>query len=348
MWNQNKRKIKSWFSRSILFIVTLIFPLMIHGCLFQPDDELKPFRVGISDWPGFDIVLYAQEAGLFQERGLDVELVRFQNGLDTARAMLRGSVDAAFQALWEVTQVDPRNDKPVFVLVTNISAGSDGIVTEPNLKSVKDLKDKRIGAKLGTVNHLILLEALKLHNLKPEDVAIENISNQAAVKRMQAEDPDERLDGAVVWEPLLSNTAQKIQGNIVYTTKDLDSLVIDGLVTRSETLKTKEEELTRFILAWFDLMEALENKPQEVFEIVGGQLNQNPKSFASDYDGLKKGDIAMNQRMFKPEGRLAQALEQITRLLREDRRHSRIIREDVEINGETVIKAIERWQSTIN
>jgi len=348
MWNQNKRKIKSWFSRSILFIVTLIFPLIIHGCFFQPDDDLKPFRVGISDWPGFDIVLYAQEAGLFQKRGLDVELVRFQNGLDTARAMLRGSVDAAFEALWEVTQVDPRNDKPVFVLVTNVSAGSDGIVTQPTLKSVKDLKGKKIGAKLGTVNHLILLEALKLHNLKPTDVSIDNISNQAAVKRIQAEDPEERLDGAVVWEPLLSNTAQKIQGNIVYTTKDLDSLVIDGLVTRSGTLKDKEDELTRFILAWFDLMEVLDHNPQEVFEIVGQQLNQSPESFASDYAGLKKGDIAMNQRMFEPEGRLAQALAQITGLLREDTRHSRIIREDVEINGETVIKAIERWQSTIN
>ena len=339
-----KSKLQSWFSLFFLLIIALIFPVIIHGCVFQQKDAFKTFRVGIINWPGYDIVLYAQEAELFKNRGLEVKLVRFQNNLDAARAMLRGSIDASFGTLWEVQQLDPGNDKPVFVLVTNISSGSDGIVTQSNLKSVKDLKGKKIAVKLGTVNHLILLEALKLHNLKPTDVEIDNISNQAAADKMSTG----LLDGAVIWEPLLSNTAQNIQGNIVYTTKELDSLVIDGLVTRSETIRNKQEELTRFMLAWFDLMEAVEKKPDEVFEIVSQKLDQTPESFASDYAGLKKGDIAMNQRMFKAQGRLIQSLEEMTKLLREDSRHGRIIREDVEINEETVMKAIERWQANIN
>ena len=341
MWNKNKFKSKSWFSLLILFIVTLFSPLIIHGCVFQQNNSLKTLKVGISNWPGFDIVLYAEETELFKNRGLEVEFVRFQNGSDAARAMLRGSIDAAFEALWEVTQVDPGNDRPVFVLVTNISSGSDGIVTQSKFKSIEDLKGKKIGAKLGTVNHLILLEALKLHNLKPTDVQIVDISNEAAVQKMQ----EGLLDAAVVWEPLLSSTAQDIEGNIVYTTKDVDSLVIDGLATRSETLTNKKEELTRFILTWFDLMEAVENQPNEVFEIVSQQLDQSPESFASDYAGLKKGDIAMNQRMFKPQGRLTQAMKQITEMLREDPRHGRTIREDVEINGDPLTSAIEKWNA---
>ena len=167
---KSKSKSKSWLSLCFLFIITLIFPLIIHGCVFPQKNTLKNFRVGIINWPGYDIVLYAQEAELFKSRGLEVELVRFQNNLDAARAMLRGSIDASFGTLWEVQQLDPGNDKPIFVLVTNVSFGSDGIVTQSNLKSVKDLKGKKIAVKLGTVNHLILLEALKLHNLKPTDV----------------------------------------------------------------------------------------------------------------------------------------------------------------------------------
>ncbi|WP_238568985.1 ABC transporter substrate-binding protein [Xenococcus sp. PCC 7305] len=295
--------------------------------------------MGITNWPGFDIAVYAQEAELFKNRGLEVEFVRFQNGSDAARAMLRGSVDAAFEALWDVTQVDPGNDRPVFVLVTNISSGSDGIVTQSEFTSLEDLKGKKIGAKLGTVNHLILLEALKLHNLKPTDVEIVDISNEAAVQKMQ----EGLLDAAVVWEPLLSSTAQDIKGNIVYTTKDVDSLVIDGLATRSETLANKKEELTQFILTWFDLMAALESQPHDVFNIVGQKLEQNPESFASDYAGLKKGDIDMNQRMFEPQGRLTQAMKEITEMLREDPRHGRTIREDVEINGDPITSAIEKW-----
>jgi NitT/TauT family transport system substrate-binding protein len=58
-------------------------------------------------------------------------------------------------------------------MVTNISHGADGIVAQPAIKSVANLRGKRVGAKLGTVNHLILLEALKLHQIKPEEVKIE-------------------------------------------------------------------------------------------------------------------------------------------------------------------------------
>ena len=338
MWNSSILKPKSWGLPLILFIVTLTSLLIVNGCFFPQNNDLKTFRVGINNWPGFDIVLYAQEAELFKKRGLEVELVRFQNGADAARAMLRGSIDAAFGTLWEAKQLDPGNDKPIFVLVTNISFGSDGIVTQSNFKSVKDLKGKTLGAKLGTVNHLILLEALKLHNMKPTDVAIENISNQAAAEKMQ----QGLLAGAVIWEPLLSSTAQKIQGNIVYTTKELDSLVIDGLVTRSEILRNKKNQLKKFILAWFELMEAVETKPNEVFEVVSQQLDQTPESFARDYAGLKKGDITLNRRMFEPQGRLIQARQEINTLLKEDPRHGRIIREDVEINGEPVIFVIEQ------
>ncbi len=64
-----------------------------------------------------------------------------------------------FASLWELMQADPGNDSPAYVMVTNISAGSDGIVAQPGIQSISDLQGKKIGAKLGTVSHLILLEA---------------------------------------------------------------------------------------------------------------------------------------------------------------------------------------------
>ncbi len=95
------------------------------------------------------------------------------------------------------------------------------------------------------------------------------------------------------------------------------------------------------MLTWFEIMDALENQPEEVFAVVANQLGQNPESFAQDYSGLKKGDIALNQRMFQAEGRLLEAKQQIIDLLTQDQRHSRIIRQDVEINPEAVTAAIE-------
>ncbi|MGA7937700.1 MAG: ABC transporter substrate-binding protein [Kovacikia sp.] len=331
---------QSWWLGG-LFLIALIVSLILNACTSGQASRLQPLKIGITTWPGFDVVLYAKEAGLFQKNGLDVNLIRFENQQDSARAVLRGTLDAAFASLWDVMQVDPGNDKPVFFMVTNISHGADGIVARSGIQTVKDLRGKRVAAKLGTVNHLILLEALKLHNIKPSEVKIEDIPNETAAEMIVAG----KLDGAVLWEPLLSETAKKSKGKIVYTTKEVDSLVIDGVVSRSQVLQSKKAEVSKFISTWFEVMNAVDTKPKEVFQQVGKVLNQNGESFASDYSGLKKGDIAMQKQMFQTEGRLQAATKQLIHLLEEDPRHGHIARKDVEIDPEPVTAAIKEWKA---
>jgi NitT/TauT family transport system substrate-binding protein len=318
--------------------LTLAVSLIVNACSLAPQ-QLAPLRVGITSWAGFDIVLYAQEAGLFKKRGLDVQLIRFENQQDSTRAMLRGTLDATFVSLWDVVQSDSGSDKPAVLMVTNISHGADGIVAQPAIKSVANLRGKRVGAKLGTVNHLILLEALKLHQIKPEEVKIEDISNEIAVDLMQ----QGRLDAAVIWQPLLGETAQAIKGNIIFTTQEVESLVIDTLVSRSAITPTKKAELKQFIIAWFDIMSAVETKPNVVFQKVAQNLGQKGEAFAKDYAGLKKGDIAMQKQMFK-SGRLPEAIAQMAELLKSDPRAGRMPRQDVKINTEIVTTAINEWK----
>ncbi|MEG4214883.1 ABC transporter substrate-binding protein [Microcoleus sp. Pol14C6] len=327
-----------WRSLSVLCILTLAVSLIVNACSLSPQ-QLAPLRVGITSWAGFDIALYAQEAGLFKQRGLDVQLIRFENQQDSTRAMLRGTLDATFVSLWDVVQSDSRSDKPAVVMVTNVSHGADGIVAQPGIKSVGNLRGKRVGAKLGTVNHLILLEALKLHQIKPEEVKIEDVSNETAVDLMQKKG----LDAAVIWQPLLGETAQNIKGNIIYTTQEVDSLVIDVLVSRSTITRANKAELKKFIMAWFDIMSAVETKPNVVFQKVAQNLGQKGEAFAKDYAGLTKGDIAMQQKMFL-SGRLPEAMAQMAELLKSDPRAGKIPRQDVEINTEIVTTAINEWK----
>ncbi|MEG3860295.1 ABC transporter substrate-binding protein [Microcoleus sp. herbarium12] len=335
-----KRKlgIKPTFFSLFAIALTLIFAL--NACSLAQNQSLKPLRVGITSWAGFDVVLYAQASELFKQRGIKVELVRFDNQQDSSRAVMNNRLDAAFISVWDAMQVDPGDGRPVVLMTTNISAGSDGIVAKPEIKSVKDLRGKRVGAKLGTVNHLILLEALKAHKIPPADVQILDYSNEVAAQKITSED----IDAAILWGPMLGETAKNIKGKVIYTTKQVDSLVIDILMSNDRTVKKKQAELTQFILAWFDLMHAVESKPNQVFEVVAKKLGQSSASFASDYAGLKKGDIALNRRMFQTNGRLSSVKTQIMQLLNEDPRHGRVIRPDVKIDGSLVSKAIEAWK----
>ncbi len=296
-------------------------------------------RVGMNNWIGYAIALYAQDAGVFAKRGLQVDITEFSNQQDNIRSTMRGAQDLSFVPLWEVMQVDQGNDQPVFIMVADVSAGSDGIVARAGINAVKELKGKRVGTKLGTVAHLVLLEALQAHQLQPEDVQIVDVSNERSSELLQKND----LDAAVVWEPNLSQTAAKIQGKIIFTTKDVDSLVIDGLATRSAVLKENKQAVQQFILAWFDAIYAVTTKPNDVFTAIAQQTNRAVADVARDYSGLIKGDRLLNQRMFIPNGRITKAVQESAKLLKSDPRHGRVIREDVQINGELVLNAVQNW-----
>ncbi|BAY62917.1 hypothetical protein NIES22_29930 [Calothrix brevissima NIES-22] len=324
-----------------LCAIALCVILIANACSVGQNQSLQPLRIGITSWVGFDIVRYAQPAGIFKQRGLTVELVQFDNQQDSSRAVIRGGLDAAFVSFWDAMQVDPGNDKPVVLMTTNISAGADGIVAKPAIKSVADLRGKQVGAKLGTVNHLILLEALKAHKIKPAEVKILDYSNEVAAEKIKTG----AIDAAVLWEPMLGETAKKIKGNIIHTTKQLDSLVIDILMSSDSTVKTKKAEFKQFLLAWFDVMQAVETQPKKVFDNVAQILGQSSDSVAADYAGLKKGDMTLNRRMFAADSRLNSAKKEIIQLLQADPRHGRVIRQDVEINTVLVNEAIAGWKS---
>jgi NitT/TauT family transport system substrate-binding protein len=237
-------------------------------------------------------------------------------------------------------QVDPAGDKPVVMMVVDISAGSDGIAASAAIKTPKDLRGQKVSTKLGTVTHLILLEALKSNQLKPTDVEIVDASNDRGAELLKKGE----VSAAVMWEPLLSNTAKAVGGKVIHTTADVDSIVIDTLASRSSVVNSKQDELVSFIETWFDTIQAVETKPQEVFTSVAKQTKQTVEAFTEDYKGLKKGDIAMNNRMFTG-GRLQEASKLTSELLREDPRHGRIIRDDVEINAVPLNKAIANWKA---
>ncbi|WP_008319338.1 ABC transporter substrate-binding protein [Leptolyngbya sp. PCC 6406] len=322
----------------ILFGMALVATIAIASC--TANNQPKLLKVGLNTWPGFDIALYGQTSEIFANRGLDVEFVRFDVAQDTVRALLRGSLDLAFVSLWDAMQADPGEENPAYIMVTNVSYGSDGVVAQPNIDTVADLKGKTVAAKLGSVNHLIFLEALAAHQVDPLEVNIADITNEEAEAEMLAGS----LDAAVLWEPMLGQTATAIDGKVLFTTADVDSHVVDGLIARSSYLETNAAEVEAFILSWFDIMQAVDETPEEVFQAVGEQLGQAPEDFAADYGGLKKGDIAMHERMFLGQDRLAAVQAEIVRFLEQDPRHGRVIREDLEINPKPVENAIQAWK----
>ncbi|MBI3000899.1 MAG: ABC transporter substrate-binding protein, partial [Deltaproteobacteria bacterium] len=86
----------------------------------------------------------AKDLGYFKEEGLDVEIVSFEGGVGSLRAMMAGSADLA------LTSGDPpilaRAQGAPIKMVLSTSPFLEAVMTvQGNIKEVKDLKGKKIG-----------------------------------------------------------------------------------------------------------------------------------------------------------------------------------------------------------
>ncbi|AIE72854.1 Urea carboxylase-related ABC transporter, periplasmic substrate-binding protein [Synechocystis sp. PCC 6714] len=291
----------------------------------------------MNDWPGYNIIIYAEAKGLFTEKGLDVEIVHFEEQNDNFRATMRGYQDASFISLPQVMQIDFPQTSPEFVLVSDVSAGSDGIVARPDLNFIAEMTGKKISARFGSLSHVILLEALWANGIKSNEVEIVDLANEEGLEQLK----EGTIDAAVLWEPALHQIAKEIGGNVIYTTAELDSIIVDGLVVPSEIAETKREELIRFIQVWFQVMEAVETNPQEVFTVVAEKLDIPVEVFARGFEGMIHGDRILNEEMLV-QGRLKSVVGRIRQLLLESCRHGLILRENVLVNSQLFSRAVQR------
>jgi NitT/TauT family transport system substrate-binding protein len=298
-------------------------------------DEALTLRVGVNQWPGFDVMHHARKERLFEQRGLTVAWTTFDNQAESTRAVTRGSVDAAFASVWDTIHADTNQDSPVLILVTDVSHGADGITARPGIASMADLRGKRVAVRLGTITQLILLEALALHGMTSDDIEIVDTDMQVVERRMD----DGTVDATVSWEPKLSRITAKTGGATVFTTREVSSLAVDGLVTSRKALDHKREALIRLLMVWLDVMHDLETRPDQVYDNAGAAIGVDAETFASSYAGLERGDRSLNEKMFGQE--LLRVIRAHNELLRT---HGRTVRSDAIFDAEILTAALARWR----
>src|ERR687895_516356 len=126
--------------------------LILVGLLFDSSSMLwsaEAFRVGFPSLAtGFAPSWVAADKGIWKKHGLDVELIFLRGGSRTVSALIGGSVDFIIGSDLGVTTAILQGATLTRVGVTTNTLGYS-MVTQPNIKSVRDLKGKVIGITPG-------------------------------------------------------------------------------------------------------------------------------------------------------------------------------------------------------
>lgn len=262
------------------------------------DSSAEPIKLAVYPLPSPYFEYAMESLELFTKNNANVELVEFAQYSDVIQALDSGSVDASIMGITEaVTPIANGLDLDI-VLMTDYSAGMDGIVAAPGINSVKDLKGKTIATNIGTMNHMLLLTALEQAGLSESDVNITNMSEGDATAALVGGS----IDAASIFDPQMSKAAKESGGKVIFSSKDLPGELSDVLIIKDSIVKDRADEVQGIVDAWYQVQDKYSKDSDSVVDLISPKAELTNDEFYSLLDGIDIATKDYNKEVFANNG----------------------------------------------
>jgi NitT/TauT family transport system substrate-binding protein len=246
-------------------------------------DGGDPIRLGYSAWPGWFVWAVTEEAGIFEDVGIEVELEFFTNYIDSIDAMAAGELDANSQTLNDTlvpvsTGVDER-----VVIVNDNSNGNDAIIADQSIQSIEDLEGKTVAAEQGVVDHFLLLQGLDSVGMTEEDVDFRGVLTDAAAAGFA----EGEFDAVGVFAPFTTQALERPCSHVLFDSSDFPGTIPDHLVVSGDLVEERPEDVQLLVDAWYATLDYIEENPDEAQEIMAGVAEVPPEEYAEFEEGTR-------------------------------------------------------------
>lgn len=234
--------------------------------------------LGFSAWPGWFPWQVAQEKGLFAKNGVTVELKYFDSYTDSLNALATGNLTCNSQTLNDTLSSVSGGSKQTIVLLNDNSTGNDQIIAAPGIRTVADLKGKKVAAEQGTVDHYLLLLALEKAGLTEKDVTFTPLLTDAAAAAFVAG----QVDAVGVFAPFTTTALGRSGSTAISTSKDFPGAIPDTLSFQAQFVKDHPDEVQKVVQTWFDTTAWIKANPAEAVSIMakkGGVSDEDYKTY---------------------------------------------------------------------
>jgi NitT/TauT family transport system substrate-binding protein len=253
-------------------------------------------KLGFSAWPGWFPWQVAEEKGLFDKAGLKVDLTWFEGYLESLNAFAGGKLDANTQTLNDTISSVAGGSEQVIVLVNDNSTGNDQIIVGPEIKTVADLKGKKVAAEQGTVDHYLLLLGLQKAGMSPADIEFQPLETGAAAAAFASG----RLDGVGVFAPFTTSALEREGSHALFTSADFPGAIPDHLVVSKTLVDDRPEDVQKLIDVWYETLAWIEANPDEAVAIMAKRAGVTPEEYASYDKGTTIFTLEQNLQAFAP------------------------------------------------
>lgn len=292
--------------RLAITLSLLLFLSALVGCNADVPDASSagsgtakgPVRVkmGTQAWIGYGPWHIAVAKGFDKAHGIDLELVNFNTDADLASAFASGQLQAGNAATNTVAQFLKAGQERTIVLLEDTSRTADAVIAGPGVRSVADLKGKKVAFEEGTTSDILLRYALSTVGLKIGDIEVVPTPASDAGSALIAGG----VDAAVTYEPYISALlGQNSKLTRLFTAAEKPGLISDTLTVNTTWAKNNSAAVANLLLAWDDAVTFYRKNPKEGQQIIAKGVGVEVKDLESSFGGVEFYDLKQSNAYLK-------------------------------------------------
>jgi NitT/TauT family transport system substrate-binding protein len=259
--------------------------------------------LGYSDWPGWAAWQVAIDKGWLKEAGLDIKFNWFDYSA-SMDAFAAGKIDGDCVTNGDALVTGAGGARNVMILVTDYSNGNDMIVAKPGIKSMQDLRGRKIGVEIGLVDHLLLLDGLKKAGLSQNDVTLVNSKTNETPQVLASG----QVDAIGAWQPNSGMAMKALPGSRpIYTSAQAPGLIYDVLIVSPSSLTAHRADYLKLIHLW-DRIVTYINDPKtqdDAISIMAARVGLTAAQYKPLLAGTHLLDVAEAKKVFTKADGLA-------------------------------------------
>ena len=287
-----------------LLMFVLISLNFLGGCTHEKNDtaELQEISISYVKLPLNIPSIIEKHENLFEKEfakdGIKISFPEITQGSKMTQALAAGDLDFcnALGGTSAILAAANGVDLKIIGIYSRAPKAFTIMATNPDIKTISDLKGQTVAGPKGTILHQLLLGALEKVNQRVEDISFVNMGIPESVSAMFAGS----VDAALVAGPDVTKASEA--GARIITTGEgiLDATIV--IAVNGDFLKKHPEIVQRYLDVHQESLKFMKEKPDQTIQLAaretGLSLDEvktmlpwydfNPTINAQDLDELKK------------------------------------------------------------
>lgn len=236
-------------------------------------------RYGGSAWLGHYPAYLAMEEGYLTQEGIKQEWESFGTSSSRMTAVMSGGVDIACTGIVSALALMARGARQFSIIAIPETFGRvEGLIGRENVKSLDDLKGKKVGVTFASSAHLLVLDILDQVGLTEKDVTVLNVPAPELPAAMQAG----QIDVAAAWTPQFDHILRQpgatlLADDTAFSLYNSHQVTPgpDVLVVRRAFADSHPDTVKAYLRAYFKACEFLRDQPDEAAKKLLSLTNIN-------------------------------------------------------------------------